>query len=189
MIRQLRETIARLRRENEAVAAVEFALVLPLLIALYFGSIEASALFTADRRVNTVSATVGDLFAQWDDDDGSIPTATQTNYFQASTGLMYPMSTTGLHIVVSGVSISSTGVTNVVWSRGYNGATPRTVNTTYPLTQSAMMNQVSRTVGFIIASEVYYPYTPLLGVMFPTEVNLYHENLYIPRYAAALAVQ
>lgn len=189
MIRYVREIVARFRRDNEAVAAVEFALILPLMIALYFGSIEASALFTADRRINTVSATVGDLFAQWDDDDGAITTAAQTNYFQASTGLMYPMSTTDLHIVVSGVSISSTGVTSVIWSRAYNGATPRTVNSTYPLTQSKMMNQVSRTVGFVIAAEVYYPYRPLLGVMFPTELNLYKENLYVPRYAAALTAQ
>ena len=88
MIGHIKDIVSRFRRENEAVAAVEFALVLPLMIALYFGSIEASALFTADRRINTISATVGDLFAQWDDDDGAIPTATQTNYFAASTALM-----------------------------------------------------------------------------------------------------
>ena len=65
----LRRTLGR---REEGVAAVEFALIMPFLLLLYFGSMEASALFTADKRVNSISATVGDLDSQWNPKDGKI---------------------------------------------------------------------------------------------------------------------
>ena len=55
---------------------------MPVLITLYFGSLEASALLTADKRVNTISSTVGDLVGQWDPDDGKID-ATSTGTLPA----------------------------------------------------------------------------------------------------------
>ena len=118
-------------RREEGVAAVEFALILPFLLALYFGSMEASALFTADKRVNSISATVGDLISQWDPNDGKLPTSTLNDYFGASTGLITPYSSVGVKIVVSLVEVKSDGTTKVLWSQGYGGGTARTVGTTY----------------------------------------------------------
>ncbi|MBI4921178.1 MAG: pilus assembly protein [Devosia nanyangense] len=180
------ETIRRFRSEERAVAAVEFALIVPFLMTLYFGSMEASALFTADRRVNTISATMGDLVSQWDDDDGAIPAATMTDYFAASQSLIFPMSTTGLKQVITCVQVNADGTTKVIWSRGFGGGVARTVNATYPLAATTMMNQVARG-GYLIASEVYYPYLPLLAQVFTSSVNLYHENLYLPRFGALIS--
>lgn len=186
MIAKLAARIAAIaghfRRHEGATAAVEFALIVPFLMSLYFGSMEASALFTADRRVNTISATIGDLISQWDPDDGALPQATTlTDYFAASQALIYPMPTTGLKQVVTYVQVKSDGTTVIIWSKGYNGGTPRVVGNAYPLTATKMMNQVARG-GYIIAAEVYYPYKPLLAQVFKTTVNLYHENIYLPRF-------
>ena len=52
------------RATSAGVAAVEFALILPFLLVLFVGSIEASSLITVDRRVNVISGTVGDLVAR-----------------------------------------------------------------------------------------------------------------------------
>ncbi|MEQ1768437.1 MAG: TadE/TadG family type IV pilus assembly protein [Devosia sp.] len=179
----LRRLIDRFRKDERAVAAVEFALVLPFMISLYFGSMEASALFTADRRVNTISATVGDLISQWDDDDGAIPVATMNDYFAAAQSLIYPMSTTGLKQVVTFVQVNADGTTKVLWSRGYNGGVAKVVNTTYTLT--AQINLVARG-KWVVAAQTYYSYKPMMGVVFPTAINLYHENVFLPRFDAAL---
>jgi Flp pilus assembly protein TadG len=186
LIDRIRAQIRRFSRNEKAAAAVEFALIMPFLLSLYFGSMEASALFTADRRVNTISASMGDLVAQWDDDDGAIPVAVMNDYFSASQALIYPMTTTSLKQVVTCVQVLADGTTKIIWSRGYNGGTARTANTAYPLPASKMMNQVARG-GYIIAAETYYTYKPLLGVIFTPALNLYHENLYMPRFGALIS--
>jgi Flp pilus assembly protein TadG len=179
---RMREVLTRFRRHEGATAAVEFALIMPFLITLYFGSMEGSALFTADRRVNTISATVGDLVSQWDPDEGAMSVSTTLNdYFAAAQALMFPMSTTGLKQVVTYVQVKSDGTTVIIWSKAYNGGTARTVGNSYPLPASKMMNTVARG-GYIIAAETYYSYKPLLGVVFPTAISLYHENIYLPRF-------
>jgi Flp pilus assembly protein TadG len=181
LYRKIADTIARFRRDDRAIAAVEFALIFPFLLALYFGSMEASALFAADRRVNTISATMGDLVAQWDDDDGDIPVATIADYFQAAQGLIYPMPSGTLKQVVTCVRVLDNGTTQVVWSRGYNGGTPRTFNDPYPLPLNDRMNKVARG-KYVIASETWYSYTPMLAVVFQAPFPLFHENLYLPRF-------
>jgi Flp pilus assembly protein TadG len=179
---------ARQFHHNEsAVAAVEFALILPFLLALYFGSMEASSLFTADRRVNTISATIGDLVSQWDHDDGAIPLDTLNDYFAASEALIYPMATTGLKQVVTCVRVNADGTTQIMWSKGYNGGQARIVNEAYPLADTKQMNVVARG-SYIIAAETSYAYEPLLGQVFTSAVNLYHENLYIPRFGGLITV-
>jgi len=180
------ERIRGFGRNERAVAAVEFALIMPFLLSLYFGSMEASALFTVDKRVNTISATMGDLIAQWDPDDGTIPAATLTTYFAAATGLINPYSSSGVKQVISLVFVKSDGTTKVLWSTQSGGGTLRTVGATYaPLTTSAntMTNTVARG-GCIVAAEVSYSYKPLLGQVFKSALNLAHTNYFIPRYGA-----
>jgi len=173
--------------DERAVAAVEFALIMPFLLALYFGSMEASALFTVDKRVNTISVTLGDLIAQWDPDDGTIPAATLTTYFAAATGLITPYSSTGLKQVVSLVFVKSDGTTKVLWSTQTGGGTTRTVGAAYTPLSSTGSNQMTNTVargGCIVAAETSYSYPPLLGQAFKSALNLAHTNYFIPRYGA-----
>ena len=173
--------------DERAVAAVEFALIMPFLLALYFGSMEASALFTVDKRVNTISVTLGDLIAQWDPDDGTIPAATLTTYFAAATGLITPYSSTGLKQVVSLVFVKSDGTTKVLWSTQTGGGTTRTVGAAYTPLSSTGSNQMTNTVaggGCHVAAETSYSYQPLLGQVFKSALNLAHTNYFIPRYGA-----
>ena len=185
--------LGRLRSEERGVAAVEFALIVPFLITLYMGSLEASLLFTADKRINSISATVGDLVGQWDPDDGSIPAATLTGYFAASKGLITPFPSAAVKQVLSLVFVKSDGtVAKVIWSQASGtGAVARTQGTSFtPLMASSgtQMNTVSRG-GCVIASETSYSYKPLLGAVFSTALNLAHTSYFIPRYSATDVVQ
>ncbi len=38
--------------------------------------------------------------------------------------------------------------------------------------------------NWIIVSEAAYVYPPMLGLFFPNSFKLYHQNFYLPRYAA-----
>jgi len=189
-MRALADLVTRFRKNERATAAVEFALITPFLLTLYLGSMEASALFTVDKRVNTISATVGDLVAQWDPNTGNLDTTATTStlatYFKAAAGIMVPYPTTGIKQVVSLVYVdTTTGATKVIWSKASGtGATARTQGSTYsPLATTTTTNEVARG-GCIIASETSYSYKPLLGAVFTTALNLSHVNYFIPRYGA-----
>jgi Flp pilus assembly protein TadG len=185
--------LRQLRRDDRGTAAVEFALITPFLLTLYLGSMEAGALFTVDKRVNTISATIGDLVAQQDPQDSVTPilsTATLTTYFDAAKGIMTPYSLTGVKQVVSLIFVKSDGTTKVIWSKANGtGAVARTQGASYTaLGSGTTTNDVARG-GCIIASEVSYSYKPLLGAVFTVALNLSHVNYFIPRYGATDTIQ
>ncbi len=182
----------QLRRNDEAVAAVEFALIVPFLITLYFGSIEAAALYTVDKRIDAVSSTIGDLVAQWDPDDGDLTTGTGgtlTDYMNASTGILSPYSTTGLKIVVTLVQVKNDGTTRIRWSKANAAGTAKTGTSYTDLAASSntQMNTVSRG-GCVIAAEVSYSYLPVLGQVFKVALNLKHTNYFLPRFGSSAPI-
>jgi Flp pilus assembly protein TadG len=179
-LRRVSATLRRFGRAQKAAAAVEFALILPVMLTLYVGSIELSAAFSMDQRVITIAGTVGDLVART---NGSLASSDLTNYFQAAQAIMSPYSATNLKQVVSVVAVDSTGKTKVEWSVGYNGGSAQTCgqpySTTHPI-PTAMTN-ISKS-NIIIVSEASYVYPPVLGLFFKSSFNFYHQNFYLPRY-------
>lgn len=182
--------LRRFAAATGGVAAVEFALVVPLLLMLYLGSIEASSLYTVDRRVTVISGAVGDLIARWDPGDGSIPQATIDDYFTAAEVIMTPYDATGLEQVVSLLWINSTGTTKVLWSKATGGAAPRSTNSTYPLAATTQMNVVARGTsgGWLVVSESLYPYKPVMGLVFQNALNLDHTSFFLPRFGECITV-
>lgn len=200
-MKHLTEFFERFRRNDRGNAAVEFALIVPFLITLYFGSLEGGAAFMADKRVNSISSTVGDLVAQWDpDNDGTLSTTgssgTLPGYFIAATGILAPYPTMGIKMVVSLVWVNANGTTTkVIWSKSNGTATaPVTARTQgdpfapLSIANSPQMNTTARG-GCVIASEVTYSYKPLLGVVFNTTLTLSHTNYFIPRYGATNTIK
>ena len=184
MIGWVGERFARFVHASEATAAVEFAFVMPLMLLMYLGSLELSAAISVDQRVTNVAGAVGDLVAR---EKGEVTSSDLTDFFQAATAIMNPYSTTALKQVVSLVYVNSSGVTTVKWSQAYNGGTAKTVGVAYPTTNAiptAMIN-ISKS-NYIIVSEASYSYKPLLGWFFKSAFSLYHQNFYLPRYAAII---
>ena len=110
-----------------------------------------------------------------------MPKDTLKDYFKASLGIMTPYATTGLKQVVGVVKVTSAGVATVEWSCGWNGGTARVVNDPYPLPATKQMNVIARG-GYLIAAEVDYSYTPVLGLVFTEAIDLRSENLFLPRF-------
>jgi len=181
--RYLRVLADRLRRfgaAREAVAAVEFALILPVMLTMYVGSIELSQAFSMDQRVITIAGTTGDLVART---NGAIDMTTLNNYFQAAQAIMGPYSTTDLKQVVSVVAVDSKGNTKVEWSKGYHGGTAQVCNQPYggahPIPD--VMKNISGG-NIVVVSEATYTYPPMLGIFFKSDFVFYHQNFYLPRY-------
>lgn len=159
------------RRDHRAVAAVEFALILPLMLALYLGGVEFSNGFAMQRQVSLIASTVANLTGQ----ATTLATSDATNILNASTAIIAPYSTSGLAVSVSCLSISSTGVVSVSWSATLNATAPTTV--TVP---SGLAVPGSK----LIYSQVSYPYTPNLGYIITGTLTLSDHMYQAPRISA-----
>ena len=169
------------------MAAVEFALVLPIMLLLYIGSVEASVLISLDRKLQSVAGSLGDLVARW---DTTIPSGTLDDYFQAAAGIMTPHSTEGLLQVVTQVQVDEDGTATVVWSRQYLNGTV-SVGTEHledaPFELPPAMEAVALD-NYVIVAESSYTHLPLYGVAFQEPIQLYRENFFMPRFGGSITI-
>jgi Flp pilus assembly protein TadG len=164
-------SLARFAQDRRGVSAVEFAMLLPLMITLYLGSVEISQGVGIDRKVTLTTRTVADLASQVSD----ISNTDMTNLLGASSSVIAPYDKSPLKVVVSAVKIDANGTAKICWSDTLNG-TKRTVGTT--VTLPAALNVANTT---LIWSEVSYGYTPAIGYVVTGTLNLSDQIYMRPR--------
>jgi Flp pilus assembly protein TadG len=167
----LRQRISGCARDERGISAVEFALLLPLMVMLYLGGVEVSQGLTIDRKVTLVARTVADLAAQAQ----KITNSQMDNILDASTAVMLPYSIGEAKVVVSQVSIDADGVAKIDWSDAKNG-TARTRGQT--VTLPAALNIPSSS---LIWSEVSYDYKPVIGYVITGTMKLTDQIYMRPR--------
>ncbi len=179
-LKRTRNLICRFAANTQAVAAVEFAMILPVMLSLYIGSVEVSSAISVDKRVATVSGSLGDLVARA---DGSIAKSTIEDYFLAASATMAPYDGSNVQQIVTCVKVNSDGTTSVQWSVADNGATSHPDNSPYALPTDLANLALN---GYVIVSEAKMSYAPLFGYFFNSSFNLYHEFYFLPRFGEAI---
>lgn len=181
-------TLRAFCRRETGVAAVEFALVVPLMLSVYLGCTEAAALLTADRKVQSVAGAVGDLVAR---SNKTISQGQLEDYFLAATSIMAPYDASTLIQTITAVSVSDTNEATVLWSTRYeNGDLFNTVaghikGDPYDLPAEMAAIATGQTV---IAAEVEYGYRPLLGIVFKEALDLNRSALFMPRFGGTITL-
>jgi Flp pilus assembly protein TadG len=171
-----RRRAARLQSDERGVSAVEFALLLPLMLTLYLGAVEISQAISADRKVTLTSRTMADLVSQV----SSIDSGGLGDVFNASTSVMAPFTTTPLKVTVTSVSIDANNKATVAWSCT-RGGTARTVGST--VTVPAALNAANSS---LIWSEVSYVYTPAVGYIITGPLTLTDQLYMAPRISTSV---
>lgn len=138
---------------EKGVSAVEFALIAPVLVLVYFGCIELSLLMRADRRVTATAASLGDLTARL----STVSDADMQELYNAATVMMQPYSADVARMRITSVVDNGDGVTRVSWSDGFN-IDPYTENTTISIPEGLVP-----TPGSVIVAEVEFDYESRVG--------------------------
>ncbi len=108
----------KFRTNKDGIAAVEFALVVPLLLAMYLGTVEISSAITVSKKTARVASTVADLVTQ----------QTETNkadlnaMMDIGAAVYFPYTADKPIITIVGVDVDDDHPKGgkVVWSRRYN---------------------------------------------------------------------
>lgn len=104
----------RFIRDRRGVAAVEFALIAPVLILLYMGLAEVTMALMADRRAGHATAVVADLIAQ----DTLTTKAELGDTFAIAEEILAPFAGSGMSARVTAIRADANGTPKVVWSYG-----------------------------------------------------------------------
>ena len=113
----------RLRCCQKGVAAVEFALILPVMLLMYFGSAEVTKGILVNRKVTIATRTISDLLAQTQ--STPVTDLTIAQIFSAATAVMGP-DATGLKMTLSSIKF----VLHSGSSTNYDAKTMWSVTTT-----------------------------------------------------------
>jgi len=162
----------RLINDRRGVAAIEFAMIVPIMMVLFFGTLEFSSGIAASRKVTLTARTLSDLTSQ----SVSVANTDLNNFFAASGAIMAPYvpPPNGLYnpttAVISELYVDpSTLQARVQWSKAYQGGAARAVGTVVTTVPSALL--VGNT--YLIFSEVSFLYVPTVGyVMAKAGINL-----------------
>jgi Flp pilus assembly protein TadG len=169
---ELHRRLAGLAKDERGVSAVEFAMLLPLMLTLYLGAVEVSQGIAADRKVTLTARTVADLVSQAQQ---KVDNSYMTNSLNAATAVMAPYPSSNLKVVVSSVKIDAEGKATIDWSDTLNG-TARAKGSTVTLPAALNIPNSS-----LIWSEVQYNYTPVIGYVITGSMNLKDQIYMRPR--------
>jgi Flp pilus assembly protein TadG len=148
-----RGVFAQFVRDRRAVSAVEFALLLPLMLVLYIGGNEVGQSIAIYRKVAQTAYTMCDLITQV----SSTTSAGVTDVLAAANAVMMPYDASGAKMVLAAVTYNG-GTYQVAWSKAQNGATAWTVGAAPPSTITIPTNLVTTGQQLIVA-QVTYTYT------------------------------
>lgn len=161
-----RRAAERLRRDRSGLAATEFAFIVPLMLMMFFATVELSAGIAVDRKVTLVSRTLSDLVSQ----ATTVTDSDLKNVFSASYGVLSPYATNTALATISEVYVNQASVAKVQWSKSATVAqSGSTVTATLTSSSRSQGDTITIPDGlkvantYLILSEVSYLYQPTVG--------------------------
>jgi Flp pilus assembly protein TadG len=166
----------RFAEDRSGTSAIEFAILLPLMLIMYFGSIQVTDAISADRRVTLVASTAAEITSQY----SQVATTDVTNILNVAAAVMAPFSVTSANatVTLSMVCVDSTGKATILWSQSLNG-TQRTGTVTNLVPSGLLSPSTSMVWG-----EATYSYKPTIGLTLVGTVPMYDQLFTRPRQSA-----
>jgi Flp pilus assembly protein TadG len=172
-----------LRYDQSGIAAVEFALILPIMLLLFLGSFETTNLVLAYMKLEASAETAADLVAQT-----RVNTVLQstdfTNITNAAKQVLSPLPTSGVLLKIAFASVTyNTGSAVIDWHTEVNSATPiTTANIPNNASLANLGNQASGSTDSVIIVTLTYSYSSPYTYMLSSSYTLTESAFNRPRY-------
>ncbi|AVH40186.1 pilus assembly protein [Agrobacterium tumefaciens] len=110
--RRLMALVSRFAKDRRGVGAVEFAILFPILLALYLTSFELTIGYNTYKRASTAAASINDLISK----TGSVDKTYLAGMQDVGAAVFAPYSTKGLQLKISGIKIDAQKQAKITWS-------------------------------------------------------------------------
>ncbi|WP_417688038.1 TadE/TadG family type IV pilus assembly protein [Roseibium sp.] len=157
----LKQTIFEVRRfvrDTRAIAAVEFALILPFLLILLIGVAETTSALNHSRKVSQIAGSVADLVAQAE----QLSAAEAQDIMTASNEILAPYTTATLQVIIASVTFDEDGNPEVDWSIDQDGDTPWARGSEPTI---EIPDQVALPGTSIVIGQSFYTYIPMFATL------------------------
>lgn len=169
-------SLRSLLRNEDGVSAVEFALIAPLMVVIFFGCIELSFMMRADRRVTATASSLGDLTSRL----ASVTDEDMRELYNAATVMMQPYQASETRMRITSIVDSGNGQKRVAWSDGYK-MEPRVVNSVVPVPDGIVPQP-----GSVILTEIEYDYQSTFSVIIDTSLTMSDTFYLRPRRVSTI---
>jgi len=168
--------------DERGSAAIEAAIILPLLVLIFLGMVEMSQAFTVKRRVQNVASSTADLVAQ------SETVTTSDHNDIASIGAQLMLSS-GLTLTITSVAEDAQSKVTVQWSCSWSSLSSSANCTATGAAYTGLPSGLLNPGQSVIIGQTTYPYTPSIGEFLKGGLTFTASSYYRPRLAAAVVKQ
>jgi Flp pilus assembly protein TadG len=169
MMEFMSRRVRRFTKDERGVSAIEFAMVLPLLVTLYLGGVEVSQAVAIQRKVTLTARTVADLVTRVQ----SVSNTGITGILQASTAVLAPYPADKAAVTVALIKIDANKTVSMEWSR----TQPAGGTVEMPTVPGPLI--VANT--YLVWGETSYAYKPTIGYTITGTLNLKDQIFMRPR--------
>ena len=165
---------AQFVQEVRALGAVEFALIVPVMLLVWVGTVELAELHLASRKVTVAAQTAADLIAQ----EKSVTEAQLEDVIAAVNAIMVPYPTTSMSYDLVSVEADTDGSVSIGW-RFTQGTASAGIGGIPPKAPPLLTENDS-----VIVAVISYQHQPLFDIGIVTEivdVNITEEAYSRPR--------
>jgi|SRR5580704_16475915 Flp pilus assembly protein TadG len=179
MVRRKAKLHRRFLRSTRGVAAVEFAIMLPILVTLFLASVDAARAIAIYTKVRAASYVLDAITNQYT----TIQSADMSAILGATSVVLAPYSSSPVTVVLSQIKVSSATSAAVNWSATLNGTALTQKN---PITVPTNFASCSSYPCYLIYGQVSYTYTPLFLYFTKSAITLSDSLYATPRVSECI---
>jgi Flp pilus assembly protein TadG len=186
-----RRSVVDLMENCRGNAAVEFAVIVPVMLVMFFGTVELSSGVAVDRKTTLVARTLSDLTSQ--SKDQPLTDGYMVNVFTSAIAILQPYTAVPATATVSEIYVDSNAIASIQWSTAATfgaGAAQATLVTSTRnagnIVTTLVPSQMLVRGTYLILSEVSYVYTPAVGYVMRSAITLKDTAYTRPRQFSCL---
>ena len=169
MMRRVNSICGRFAKAKQGVAAVEFALILPILVVMLLATFDGGRAIAAYMKMRAATYALASITNQY----AKIQSVDMTSILGATSVVMAPYTGGTPAVKISQIKINNSGASSVEWSAA-QGTTARSAGSSISPPTAMVSNG-----AYLILAEVSYTYVPLFGYFGSSSGITFSDSLYV----------